>query len=154
MRSNVALWWLLFGFFFVIGVVYTGWNAILHWPMHAAPGQHWWVTFTMSTEWVGTVALFFTAGMAALVGFYLAKVHKAQGGELPEDILTSEIDDGDPEVGEFSPWSWWPIVLAGSASVFMIGLAVGHFLLPVGLALFVIAIVGWVYEYYRGHFAR
>ncbi|WEK62914.1 MAG: cytochrome c oxidase subunit 4 [Candidatus Microbacterium colombiense] len=36
------------------------------------------------------------------------------------------MDDGDPELGEFSPWSWWPIVLAGSAAVFVVGLAVGH----------------------------
>ena len=28
------------------------------------------------------------------------------------------------------------------------------FLLPIGLAVFVVAIVGWVYEYYRGYFAR
>ncbi|MUG03596.1 cytochrome c oxidase subunit 4, partial [Bacillus tequilensis] len=25
---------------------------------------------------------------------------------------------------------------------------------PIGLAIFLVAIVGWVYEYYRGHFAR
>ena len=46
------------------------------------------------------------------------------------------------------------MVLAASAAVFVVGLAVGHFLLPIGLAIFVVAIVGWVYEYYRGHFAR
>ena len=45
-------------------------------------------------------------------------------------------------------------MLAGSAGVFVVGLAVGHFLLPIGLAIFVVAIVGWVYEYYRGNFAR
>ncbi|WP_223172775.1 cytochrome c oxidase subunit 4 [Microbacterium sp. NIBRBAC000506063] len=118
------------------------------------PDRTWWETFTLSTEWVGTVSLFFTAMMGAFVGFFLGKSHKSQGGELPEDILTADVDDGDPELGEFSPWSWWPIVLAAAASVFIVGLAVGHFLLPVGLALFVIAIVGWVYEYYRGYFAR
>ena len=48
--------------------------------------------------------------MGILIAFYLGRVHNAQGGELPEDILTSDIDDGDPELGEFSPWSWWPIV--------------------------------------------
>ena len=36
----------------------------------------------------------------------------------------------------------------------ILGLAVGTFLLPIGLAVFVVAIVGWVYEYYRGYFAR
>ncbi len=57
-------------------------------------------------------------------------------------------------MGEFSPWSWWPLVLAFSAALAIIGLAVGTWLLPIGVAVFVIAIVGWVYEYYRGYFAR
>ena len=140
MRSNIILWWLLLGFFALMAVVYTVWNLLD--PFHGY------------VEWVGTVALVFGALMCAMVAWYLRKTHRAQGGELPEDVLTADIDDGDPELGEFSPWSWWPLVLAGSAAIFLVGLAVGHFLLPVGLALFVVAIVGWVYEYYRGNFAR
>ena len=66
------------------------------------------------------IALFFGAFMGAMIAFYLDRTHKAQRGELPEDILTSDIDDGDPELGEFSPWSWWPIVLAASAGVFVV----------------------------------
>ncbi|WP_338371884.1 cytochrome c oxidase subunit 4, partial [Enterococcus faecium] len=124
--------------------VYTGWHIL------ATPNDD----FAMRVEWVGTVALFFAAFMAAMIAFYLDRTHKAQRGELPEDILTSDIDDGDPELGAFSPLSWWPIGLAASAGVFVVGLAVGHFLLPIGLAIFVVAIVGWVYEYYRGNFAR
>ena len=88
------------------------------------------------------------------IAFYVDRVHRAQGGELPEDVLTADIDDGDPEMGEFSPWSWWPLVLAFSAALGMIGLAVGNFLLPIAGAVFLVAIVGWVYEYYRGYFAR
>jgi hypothetical protein len=57
-------------------------------------------------------------------------------------------------LGEFSPWSWWPIVLASSAALAILGLAVGTWLLPIGFGLFAVAIVGWVYEYYRGYFAR
>ena len=45
-------------------------------------------------------------------------------------------------------------MLAFSAALGMIGLAVGNFLLPIAGAVFVVAIVGWVYEYYRGYFAR
>ena len=144
MRDNVILWWILTAFFAFIGVVYTGWHII------ATPAPD----FASRVEWVGTVALFFGAFMSAMVAFYLDRTHKAQNGELPEDILTSDIDDGDPELGEFSPWSWWPIVLAASAGGFVVGLAVGHVLLPIGLGIFVVAIVGWVYEYYRGNFAR
>ena len=154
MRTNAGLWWLLAAFFFFVAVLYTGWNLISHWDTNATGGQSYWETVTLSIEWVGSVALLFTAFMGALIAFYIGKVHKAQGGELPEDNLTADIDDGDPELGEFSPWSWWPIVLAFSAALAMIGLAVGTWLMPIGFAVFVVAIVGWVYEYYRGYFAR
>ncbi|WP_194408747.1 cytochrome c oxidase subunit 4 [Microbacterium cremeum] len=156
MRTNTGLWWLLSAFFLLVGVLYTGWNLLENWAaaVEANPDGNAWIYFTDSVEWVGTVALVFTAFMGALIAFYVGKVHKAQQGELPEDILTADIDDGDPELGEFSPWSWWPIVLAFSAALGMIGLAVGVWLMPIGIAVFVVAIVGWVYEYYRGHFAR
>ena len=144
MRSNIVVWWILTAFFMLMTVVYTGWNILEHQDR----------PLVTAIEWVGTVTLLFVAFMGAMIAFYLHRTHHAQGGELPEDILTSDIDDGDPELGEFSPWSWWPLVLAASAGVFVVGLAVGHFLLPIGIAIFAIAIVGWVYEYYRGNFAR
>jgi len=143
-RTNVGLWWLLVGFFFLMGTIYTIWSIIAH------PDLEWY----HGIEWVGTVALLFTSLMSALIAFYIGRVHKAQGGDLPEDTLTADIDDGDPELGEFSPWSWWPIVLAFSAALAMIGLAVGTWIMPIGIAVFLVAIVGWVFEYYRGHFAR
>ncbi|MBT9606051.1 cytochrome c oxidase subunit 4 [Microbacterium sp.] len=138
MRTNVNLWWILTAFSMFIAAVYVVWNIISH----------------GGVEWVGTVALVFMGLMSAMIGFYIGRVLKAQHGELPEDSLTADIDDGDPEMGEFSPWSWWPIVLAGSAAIAVIGLAVGSWLVPVAFVIFVIAIVGWVYEYYRGYFAR
>lgn len=140
MRSNIVVWWVITAFFATMSGIYTVWSLVDE--------------YHRRVEWVGTVALLFVAFMGAMIALYLRKTYKAQGGELPEDVLTADIDDGDPELGEFSPWSWWPLVLAGAAGVFMIGLAVGQFLLPIGVAIFVVAIVGWVYEYYRGHFAR
>ena len=144
MRTNAGLWWLLSAFFLLETVLYTVWNILAH------PLLDWY----SAIEWVGSVAFLFTGLMSALIAFYIGRVHHAQGGELPEDILTSDIDDGDPELGEFSPWSWWPIVLASSAAVCILGLAVGTWLFPIGVGIFVVAIVGWVYEYYRGYFAR
>ena len=110
-----------------MAVVYTIWNVIAHPDL----------PFVRAVEWVGTVALLFTALMSILIAFYLGRVHNAQGGELPEDVLTSDIDDGDPEQGEFSPWSWWPIVLASSAALGMMGLAIGNWLFPIGVGVFV-----------------
>ena len=144
MKTNVNLWWILGGFFLLMAVVYTWWNIIEH------SSRPWY----NAIEWVGTVGLLFSVFMAVMIGFYVDRVHRAQGGELPEDVLTADIDDGDPEMGEFSPWSWWPLVLAFSASLAMIGLAVGTWMVPIGFGVFVVAIVGWVYEYYRGYFAR
>lgn len=138
MRTNTGLWWLLGGFFLFIEIVYTTWHLISYGTI----------------EFVGSVGFLFGFLMSIMIGFYTSRVHKAQGGELPEDTLTADIDDGDPEMGEFSPWSWWPIVLAGSAAVGAIGLAVGTWMIPIGLGIFAVAIVGWVYEYYRGYFAR
>ncbi len=144
MRSNVGLWWILGAFFFLVFVLYTGWNIVAH-PL---------VPWYNRIEWVGSVALLCLVLMSVMIGFYLSRVHKAQGGELPEDSLTADIDDGDPELGHFSPWSWWPIVLGGAAATAIVGLAVGTWLMPIGFAIFVVAIVGWVYEYYRGYHAH
>ena len=144
MRTNAGLWWILAAFFLVVTITYTTWSIVVNLM------NPWYI----AVEWVGTVALLFAALMSALIAFFIGRVHKAQGGELPEDVLTADIDDGDPELGEFSPWSWWPIVLAFSAALGMMGLAIGTWLFPIGLAVFFVAIVGWVYEYYRGYFAR
>ncbi len=144
MKTNTTLWRILCWFFLLMTGVYVTWNIVAH------PQLNWY----NAIEWVGAVALSFTAAMAALIGFYISRVHRAQRGELPEDTLTAVIDDGDPEQGEFSPWSWWPLVLAFSAALAILGLAVGVWMFPIGLAVFVVAIVGWVYEYYRGYFAH
>src|ERR1700712_1404602 len=105
-------------------------------------------------EWVGTVALGLACVLAAFLAFYLGRVYKAQGGALPEDTLDANVDDGDPEMGFYSPYSWWPIVLAGSLAIVFLGLAVGIWISIIGVGIVSIAIVGWTYEYYRGYFAR
>ncbi len=144
MRSNIVIWWILTIFFAFLAVLYTMWNIIAHPDLPPL----------RQVEWAGTLTLTCSAVMGAFVSFYLGRAHRAQGGEAPADILTADIDDADPEIGEFSPWSWWPLVLAASAAILVIGLAVNLFLFPIGLLVFIVAIVGWVYEYYRGNFAR
>ncbi|MET1052075.1 MAG: cytochrome c oxidase subunit 4, partial [Mycetocola sp.] len=105
-------------------------------------------------EWVGTVALALSAILALFLGFYLNQVHRHQGGELPEDTLSANIDDGDPEIGHFSPWSWWPIFMAGGGALMMLGLSVGFWISFIAAPLILLAVVGWTYEYYRGYHAR
>ena len=140
MRANVILFWILAGFFALASAVYIVWTLI---DEHE-PG----------VEWVGLVALSLCAVLGAFIAFYLGRVQKEQGGTLPEDRLDANIDDGDAELGFFSPWSWWPIFLAGAAALAFLGLAVGFWITFIAVPLALVALVGWVYEYYRGNFAR
>jgi hypothetical protein len=134
------LFWVLCGFFVLAASVYAWWS--------------WLDSGYVHPEWVGTVGIALTAVLSAFLGFYVQRSYKSQGGELPEDRLDADIDDGDPELGFFSPWSWWPIILAASAALAFLGLAAGIWIVFIAVALFLIAITGWVYEYYRGYFAR
>ena len=99
MRANTVILWLLAAYFFLAAGVYTFWSV-------AANGE---------VEWAGTVTIALSGILAAFIAFYLGMVHKNQGGELPEDREDAVIDDGDPELGYFSPWSWWPILFAAAA---------------------------------------
>ena len=146
MGTNTRMFWILAGFFFFASALYTVWSVIAH-PQ--ASGE-WW----HAIEWVGTLGIALSGALAVLIGFYLSRVLKSQGGELPEDRLDANIDDGDAEQGHFSPWSWWPIVLAFSAALTVLGLAIGVWIAFIGVAIFLVAIVGWVFEYYRGYFGH
>lgn len=138
MKSNVVILNILGIYFVFVAAVYTVWNLIA----------------TGTVEWAGSVAILLSAGLVWLISFYLGRIRKSQGGELPEDLPYADIDDGNPEIGEFPPSSWWPIVLAGGAGLIMIGLAVGIWLALLALPLVPIAVTGWVYEFYRGRYAR
>ncbi|KQP01112.1 cytochrome c oxidase subunit 4 [Leifsonia sp. Leaf264] len=140
MKANTNLFWILSVFFLLSAIGYTIWSLLD--PMH------------QRVEWVGTVAMTLCAVLAAFIGFYIGRVHGAQGGELPEDRLDANIDDGDAELGFFSPWSWWPLLLGASVAICFLGLAVGFWLTYCAIGLVLISLVGWVYEYYRGLFAR
>ena len=149
MGTNVKLFWILAGFFFVADIIYTFWSLNTYWLTVGTVLEP-----ASPVEWVGTVGIALTGLLSVLIAFYLNLVHKAQGGELAEDRLDANIDDGDAEQGFFSPWSWWPMVLAFGAALVFLGLAIGVWVSLIGGPIAFIAIVGWVYEYYRLNFAR
>lgn len=140
MKANIVILWILSAFFYLVGGVYTYWSIVDH----------------GSIEWAGTLALVLTGAMGSMIAAYLwwSVMRPVKGHVYPEDRLDAEIDDGDPELGHYSPWSWWPFALAAAISVFVLGIAVSTFLLPIGLVLVAITLVGWVFEYYRGHFVQ
>jgi hypothetical protein len=124
--ANTRLFWILSGFFFLLAIVYSVWS------------------FIFDAQNLATT----------LIAFYIGRTRSAQGGELPEDRNDANIDDGDAEQGFFSPWSWWPVLLGGSLALVFLGLAVGFWVSLLGIPLVLIALTGWVYEYYRGYFAK
>jgi hypothetical protein len=149
-RVNANLFWLLAGFFGLSAVVYILWSLI----DHANTPQQVEPITAMGVEWVGAVAISLSSVMAAFLAFYITITKRAQRGDVPEDIPTAEIDDGDPEVGHFSPWSWWPMFLALGLALMFLGLAVGVWIAFLGGPIVLVGIIGWQYEYYRGNFAR
>jgi hypothetical protein len=141
-RTNSNLFWILGGFFWAATALYAWWS----WTSDV--GRHGQV------EWVGVVGMGLSGVLSFFLAFYLGRSHSAQGGELPEDIETANIDDGDPEIGHFSPWSWWPATLGLGLALTFLGLAIGVWISFIGVPLTLIAIIGWNYEYYRNNFAR
>jgi hypothetical protein len=141
---------ILSGFFVLATTVYVVWTL--------AYGSQRAATYPTTIqdppiEWAGTVALGLSAVLSGLIGFYLTRVSRSVG-RLPEDRNDAEIDDGEAEQGMFSPHSWWPVLLAGALALVFIGLAAGIWLSFLGAPIALLAIIGWIYEYYRGYFSH
>lgn len=105
-------------------------------------------------DWTGTTALGMTTLLALMVTLYLG-MHAKRMAPRPEDRKDGEIADGAGELGFFPPYSWWPMWcgLAMGLCVFAISIP-AWWLLFIGGALGAMAVVGWVFEYYRGEHAH
>ncbi|MEP6842929.1 MAG: cytochrome c oxidase subunit 4 [Pseudolysinimonas sp.] len=140
MRANTNLFWILGGFFWLADAVYIIWSLFF--------------SEFDRVEWVGAVAMGLSGVFSFFLAFYLGRTHAAQGGEAPSDLVDANIDDGDPEIGNFSPWSWWPFVLGLSLALVFLGLAIGTWISFIGAPIVIVAVIGWYFEYYRSNFAR
>ena len=111
------------------------------------------VYWFLSGNYAGTSALVMTTLLAALVAFYLAVVAK-QIDPRPEDRSEADISEGAGELGFFPPYSWWPLYTSLAASVMVLGVVFGWWLFIIGTGLGAAALVGFVFEYYRGFHAH
>src|ERR687894_569577 len=103
----------------------------------------------LSHEPVGIAALFLTGGLSLIIWTYFAFVSRRLEQPRPEDDPEAEVSDGAGDVGFFSPGSYWPIALAGSAALLAISLAFFHvWAIAIGGVLLLIAIGGLVFEYH------
>ncbi len=106
-----------------------------------------------SRDQIGTTALALTGALAFLVAFYTLYTSK-RVYPRPEDRLNGDIEEADPEYGFFSPHSWWPLMIGIAAVVIAFGLIFAVWIIVFGFFLLLIALVGWMFEYYRGEFAH
>lgn len=130
MLAMERIFWIFGGFAAVVAVIYGFWSE--------------W------TEPVGVVGLTVGALLGFMIAGYLNITRRKLDGVPPEDDPLGEISDIAGDYGFFSPYSWWPLWLAASCALIFLGLAAGWWLVALG-ALFVIpALVGWVFEYWKG----
>jgi len=106
-----------------------------------------------SGDHTGTWALGMTFALCALVAFYLG-FHARRMEPRPEDRKDGEIIDGAGELGFFPPYSWWPLWCALSLAVMVYGVVIGWWLFIIGAVFGIIALCGFVFEYYRGEHAH
>jgi Cytochrome c oxidase subunit IV len=101
-------------------------------------------------EWAGTTALVLTAGLSLIIGTFFRFVARRLDTR-PEDYEDAEISDGAGELGFYSPHSWWPVLIALSASVVAVGGALWlPWLIVAGVVFVLSSVSGLVFEYYLG----
>jgi hypothetical protein len=111
------------------------------------------VYWHFSYDPTGTTALALAVALAFLTGFYVLFM----GRRLPlrpEDDQRGEIYQGTGELGFFSPHSWWPLFMGISAALAAVGAAIGWWLFLIGMLAVALSAIGFVFEYYRGHYAH
>ena len=109
--------------------------------------------WNLSHDPTGGTALALAVGLAFLTGFYVLFTGRRLP-ERPEDNPDGDIEEGTGELGFFSPHSWWPLFVGLAAALAAVGVAIGWWLFLVGALCLVLAVIGFVFEYYRGHFAH
>src|SRR5499427_7154013 len=111
------------------------------------------VYWYFSKDPTGGTALALAVGLAFLTGFYILFTGRRLP-KRPEDDTEGEIEQGTGELGFFSPHSWWPLFAGLAGALAAIGVAIGWWLFLIGALALVLSVIGFVFEYYRGHFAH
>lgn len=135
MRMESRIFLIVAGFLVMATALYAWWT---------------WSYQTGGMEPVGVVGLLLSAGLCGIIGSYFSFVARRIDAR-PEDRPDAEIAEGAGDLGFFSPGSYWPIALAGAATV--TGLAAAFWqvwLLIIGVAFVLLAVGGLLFEYYVG----
>jgi cytochrome c oxidase subunit IV len=109
--------------------------------------------WNLSHDPTGSTALALSIALAFLVGFYLLFTGRRLP-KRPEDDIEGEIEQGTGELGFFSPHSWWPLFVGLAGALAAVGVAIGWWLFLIGMLAILLSVIGFVFEYYRGHYAH
>jgi len=107
----------------------------------------------ISGDHTGTSALVMSTLLVLMVTLYLG-FHASRMDPRPEDRKDAEIADGAGELGFFPPYSWWPLWCAATLAICALGVVFGWWLFIIGSGLGMLALQGWIFEYYRGEHAH
>ena len=123
--------------------------ALFCWVVAAGYGV--WTDITQKhVEVVGVAALILSGGLLGIPGGFFWFVSR-RIDPRPEDRSDAEVAEAAGDFGFFSPGSYWPVALAGAATVVGLGLAfVQLWLVIVGTLFLFFAIGGLLFEYYIG----
>jgi len=107
------------------------------------------------SDWepTGSLGIPLVAALVGMIGAYFRLLSR-RIDPRPEDDPEAEIAQGAGDQGVYSPWSWWPLVIAAAAALAFLGMAAGWWIAYIGAALGVIGLVGWVFEFSRGQHAH
>ncbi len=101
-------------------------------------------------EWAGFAALILSGGLLGISGSFFWFVSR-RIDPRPEDRSDAEIAEAAGELGFFSPGSYWPVAIAGGASVAAIGLALVQLWVAIlGVITILYTVAGLLFEYYIG----
>ncbi|MDO5727735.1 MAG: cytochrome c oxidase subunit 4 [Bowdeniella nasicola] len=100
-------------------------------------------------EAVGTVTFLLLGTLCAMVGGYLWILGR-RVDKRPEDDPYGEIAEREGQLGEFSPHSWWPFVLGVAVTVVFAGVAIGRWVVLIGVVVGIVGLVGQLFEFSRG----
>ena len=109
-----------------------------------------WTAQTTGIEPVGVAALILSGGLMGIAGSFFWFVSR-RIDPRPEDRPDAEIAEGAGDLGFFSPGSYWPIGIAGAATITGVALAfLQIWLVVVGAVALAFAVGGLLFEYYVG----
>ena len=76
----------------------------------------WTASTSIGIEWVGVIGLILGGLLGFMIAWYLWMTRRRLERDPSDDPL-GDIDEIQGEYGFFSPHSWWPVMIALSASV-------------------------------------